>query len=470
MKNKYLFITLIAFIVFLGITINYYLTNGYEITYIAKNNITASSPMLNDDNEVLLPVAYLEYDMNKVYWGFINLDGEVAISLKYDDVSPFDENYLAIVMRNNKYGLINTKDVKVIDIDYDTIQYMGEGIYYLAKNNQGSLRKYNINTKSFQTLKEATYDFVSSFRESLAYVVKNNKLGYINTLGDIVIPLDYEYQEGFNFHFYNGYAFIKKNGKFGIIDKSNSIILNPQLDEVMNDYILKLDYKKIYLEGYDYVPYRIDNKWGYITRSGQVLINPTYLEAYPYVHNNLARVKLFANNYYNFIDKNGQLLNNQKYKEANDFYQGFAMVSFGEGKEGLINSNGIMVIDANKDYIGYVNQSHILVIDNSISKYYHINDVNNESKVIKISYYLGDDMTDCNVMLATDDKINYAILNLSGQRILPEITVKSYEQIRVYGKNYIALVAYEKKANLEYYTYLDSLGNLLWKVYKENDT
>ena len=469
MRKKYLFIALGGFIIFLLITVNYYLNKDYQIDYIPKNNITATNSDNNDYYETLLPVAFYEYDKRMVYWGYINLDGEVAISLNYHDALNFDENYLAVVKviknKHDYYGLINTKNEKVLETKYQKIEYLGEGLYYYVEGSKAYLGKYETNNREFSVLKEVAYDKVGSFYEGFAYVVSDNKLGFIDIGGVEVIPLNYEYKKDFNFNFYQNYAFIYKNGKFGVIDKENNLIKAPMYDDVLNDYELEFDYTTEYYEGYELVPVKLNNKWGYISRNGQDVIQPEYVEAYPFVNNELARVKL-QTDAYNFIDKNNTLLSSSNFSSAQDFYDGYAVTSLGDYKVGLIDTSGNVVVDHNYDYVGYPRYGKILTIINSKSVYYDLNNLNDKSLTISINYYLGDNMTDCEVMFATDDKRSYVILNLLGKRIYPKITAREYGQINYHGEKYIALVAYEEASNLEYFTYINEAGELLWKVYK----
>lgn len=464
MKNRYLVVILVSFLAFLGITINHYLTQGYQIDYIEKNNITKTNK-IRGQFETLLPIGYLEYDEDTEYWGYIDTDGEVAISLTYDKTYQFDENYLAVVKKGNNFGLINTKEEKILFIEYQTIQYMGDSVYYYQDETSGHLVRYDSGSKQMITLKDVTYDEVGYFTDSLTYVVSDKKIGYINHNGEVKIDFTYDYHPDFNFNFYDGCAFIYQNEKIGIINRSNEVVLTPQLDEVLNDYTLEFDYKIEYYENFEMIPYRVGNLWGYMKNDGTFLIEPQFLEAYPFTDNQLARVQL-TNGRYNYIHQNGDILSIINYLEANDFYQGYAMASFGEHQEGLINNLGDIVINHDYDYVGSVNQDMILTINTGHSKYYHIN---NDEEFIPINYHLGDDMTDCQVVFASDeDSYNktYVILNQEGQRIYNEVTARFYEQIDYHNEQYIRFIAYEEASNLEYFTYIYN-GELLWKVYKD---
>ena len=58
-----------------------------------------------------------------------------------------------------------------------------------------------------------------TFHEGLALVMKNDSCGFINTKGEIVIPL--QYQSGF--YFEDGLCPVQKNGVWGYIDHSGNV-------------------------------------------------------------------------------------------------------------------------------------------------------------------------------------------------------------------------------------------------------
>ncbi|MFB2539538.1 MULTISPECIES: WG repeat-containing protein [unclassified Acinetobacter] len=64
------------------------------------------------------------------------------------------------------------------------------------------------------------YDDVSSFREGLAIVTKDNQKGYINQQGKIVVPIKYHSADLFN----GGVAVVGLDDKLYQIDKSGKIV------------------------------------------------------------------------------------------------------------------------------------------------------------------------------------------------------------------------------------------------------
>ena len=99
--------------------------------------------------------------------------------------------------------------------------------------------------------KKGGYDYVGSFSEGLAIVVLNYKYGVINKSGTLVIPCKYDYA----YSFCEGMAKVKLNGKYGFIDKSGTLVIP-----------CKYDYAYPFSEGRAEV--ELNGKQGYVNKSG----------------------------------------------------------------------------------------------------------------------------------------------------------------------------------------------------------
>ena len=83
---------------------------------------------------------------------------------------------------------------------FEYYPYLGEDNLYGFAEFQGGLK----------------YDYVGSFREDLAVVMRNGKYGYIDRKGKLVIPLRYDYAYSFS----EGLARVYLHEQCGFIDKS----------------------------------------------------------------------------------------------------------------------------------------------------------------------------------------------------------------------------------------------------------
>lgn len=242
-------------------------------------------------------------------WGFMNTDGRLAVSTKYDKVSSFkngyaiaqikndseriDDNGYAITQMNdiyiidnkgnqklvevpgikeikwfsedlapfkNKdglYGFLNTKGEIVIEAQFLSTGYFNAGLAW-ARTSVGTIGYLNPDGEWViqpQFKKVNDFDPVTN----MAKVMLNNEWVYLNTKGEITRFSDSEYIS----EFYDGLAKGKKNDKLGFYNSNLEWVIKPQFDGVRN-----------FKNGYAAV--KIDDKWGIIDKQGNWVIQPTY--------------------------------------------------------------------------------------------------------------------------------------------------------------------------------------------------
>lgn len=104
-----------------------------------------------------------------------------------------------------------------------------------------------------KTVIEPAYDEVFCFHDGLASVEIDEKCGYINEKGDVVIPLEYETAMSFS----EGLAAVTKRDKFGYINKENTVVIPFEYDAAT-----------VFVDGEAKV--KKDGKWGTISLDGTV--------------------------------------------------------------------------------------------------------------------------------------------------------------------------------------------------------
>ncbi|MBP5515769.1 MAG: TonB family protein [Bacteroidales bacterium] len=179
---------------------------------------------------------------------------------------------------------------------------------------------------------------------------------------------------------------VKVNGKYGYIDKTGKMIIEPQFDDAMD-----------FNDGMAAV--QIGDKWGYINTNGKIAIKPQYvftssfyddcacvsIESEKYFiidkkgntlfrigdnwtinrpSEGLIAVRFNSNGKWGYIDKNGEIAIEQKYDKAWGFSEGLAPVVI-NNKTGYIDMKGNMVISPIYDYAGFFSEGLAIVeIDN----------------------------------------------------------------------------------------------------------
>ena len=211
-------------------------------------------------------------------------------------------------------------------------------------------------------------------------------MGYVDTTGAIVIEPKFEFAD----KFYEGYAVIKLDGKYGAIDKNGKIVIKPIYDKVwpFTDGLCRIQLnKKIgfvdqmgemvippnfstaggFKEGLAAV--LIEDKFGFIDKMGKIVITPAYASA-KYFSEGLCAVKLTdAGRLWGFIDKTGTMVIKPQFEgwTANDilsFEDGLAFVQkeedklFGDTYWYVINKKGEIVLNTNIRYVENPTMKH----------------------------------------------------------------------------------------------------------------
>lgn len=185
----------------------------------------------------------------------------------------------------------------------------------------------------------------------------NGKWGYINILNEMIIPPIYDVACAFC----DNVAKVKYNGKWGVLNRHGEYLLEPKWDSIEhsgNNMMLvrgtegtgffNLETHALINQFWNtskigFGPICIDNKWGYINTNGEMIIEPSFKDAYPF-HENLAVVQI--ENKYGYIDDNGYLKIPTVFDYADGFNSGLAPVRVGDFY-GYINKTGALNIPLN---------------------------------------------------------------------------------------------------------------------------
>lgn len=218
------------------------LTNNNWVV-IDESNLTKCVYIFRDNKDLIISKNGIA---NKGKWDYLNNN---SLIIETNEISLFfkfgflDSNILALKIdgRNEYAFLVNEttydNDFNKIDkiFDYlsdeyfidDYIEPINDTIK-IIENNEG---KYAIVDENEYHITEFKYDGIFSFSDGLArvFITKNENdfYGFVDLNGIEVIPLIYEYALCFS----EGLAIIRKDRKFGFIDKSNNLIIDAIYDD-----------------------------------------------------------------------------------------------------------------------------------------------------------------------------------------------------------------------------------------------
>lgn len=160
-------------------------------------------------------------------WGFINKKGDLVIKPMFIWVGKFGSGLAPVCIgtstENCTIGFINTSGEFEINPQYEYFEF------YDSESTWGNYPQHG-------------------FFEGLARVMVDQKIGYIDSTGKMVIQPQFTY--GGNF--VNGLARVKVNGKMGFINKKGVLVVPAIYDSAFNFY-----------QGRAAV--EVDGKWGFIS-------------------------------------------------------------------------------------------------------------------------------------------------------------------------------------------------------------
>lgn len=187
-------------------------------------------------------------------YSILNKNGEQITTQKYTYINYLYDNYFIVSITGGRVGVINDKEEQIIEIQYDSIEKV-EGTNYiitkLSENN--STQVYD---KNFKQLCEMTNAIVHK-EENYLKVYNETETKYF----------DLEGNEKQNVEILsNNQIYAKsKDGKWGFVDRTGNVIV---------DYIYD---KATDLNFYGYAGIKLDGKWGVVNAKGEVIVKPTYI-------------------------------------------------------------------------------------------------------------------------------------------------------------------------------------------------
>lgn len=294
-------------------------------------------------------------------WGFIDKNGQMVIQPQYevgkpDELPPAFREGLAAVRVGGKFGFIDAKGQMVIQPQYGYVSPFSDGIASVLSSGG-----YGFINKNGKIVIEPQYSKISNFHDGLAAVEDISKLSdyltFINTKGEVVIQLEADSSVLTNYSLYyfrEGLARVTLNGiDYGYIDKSGQMVIQPkyQFAENFSDGLAAVDNGR---------------NWGYIDKNGQMVIPPEFDSADPFSEG-LAAIEL--NNKYGYIDSTGKIVIQPQYDLAFDFRGGLAVVGI-DGKYGVIDKSGQLIIQPKYDMA--FNKSGDLIMVKVDGKYGYI--------------------------------------------------------------------------------------------------
>ncbi len=163
---------------------------------------------------------------NGISWGFYDKNGTYLFG-EYESVSSLDGG-VAAVMKDESWMLVNREGKQLtaesyqdVILDESKVAFRNERCFV----NDGT--GYKMIDSTGKTYGTNTFEDARIFNDSsYAAVLLNGKWGFVDSSGNIVIEPQYDDARSFSY----GYAAVKKDGRWGFIDKNGKIVIEPQFN------------------------------------------------------------------------------------------------------------------------------------------------------------------------------------------------------------------------------------------------
>ena len=215
-----------------------------KVKYIGENLILCDDILINKEGKVLFKEVYIDsfssfygltedslinISINHEY-GYINIYGEIKIKPQFYYAKPFHNGYAVVDNKKDKTGVIDQTGNFIIDPIYDTIWEIDENLWekWIVKSSDGT---YALITKEGEIIfeeKKGTL-WYSGSKSGLIKLSVNEKIGFINLNGEILVKPVYEEVE----YFKEGVCPVSINGYWGLINDQGKEIVPPSFKRVL---------------------------------------------------------------------------------------------------------------------------------------------------------------------------------------------------------------------------------------------
>ena len=266
-------------------------------------------------------------------WGFITKNGEeISSTFVYKNILvpsllTIDVGYFVGESKNNNYVALDSTGTIIPEKDYEN-----------WKSKYGIKRVYDVVGEKYGC-KGGKYGYKGDgFKEGLACVQENEKYGFIDEQGNVVVPIEYDQIVGGGFN--NGIAIVIKYGDFGLVNAKGELVLPCEYEECMP-----------YSNSNGVIRVMKNNKYG-LWHKDKGLVVPCQYDYVSGFYDGLARVSLKNGNEYvdsdgahitpvigGYVDMEGKVVIPLIYDLGSDFSYGLAAVSK-NGKMGFVDKTG----------------------------------------------------------------------------------------------------------------------------------
>ena len=300
-------------------------------------------------NALKLVNAYLE--KNKDDEELVELQGKLRgiytdVYFSGDSINE-EYNGFYVFTDDEKEGLLKSDGTEKIKSIYDEIYPYGKEPNYAAVSDEGQL--YYIDKNGYKKLMtDFEVEALGVFGNKLAPYVSEGKYSYIDENADKATETIYDFAGSFA----NKRAAIKQGDKWAIIKSDFSQVTDFIYDDVILDDLGFSTSQNVYIA-------KLNGKYHIFDLDGNMKGSEGFDEAKAFMSDDATAVKIDGK--WGFVNRSGDIEMMTEYKDAKPFSNGFAAVYDGK-MWGYINKNSTVVIDFEFNEAGSFNSSGIAAV------------------------------------------------------------------------------------------------------------
>jgi hypothetical protein len=296
-------------------------------------------------------------------WGLINTKGEVFADCIYDeffipDVQLFYQNRVA-ARKNALWGFLNEKCKSITDFVYEAVGstnldnpgFISTFCGGMAIVKKGG--KWGVIDRDGNEKVPFIYDYISNFRTESTIAQKDGKWGYINKNGVEVIPIIYDEIKWFE----GGLCPVKKDGLWGFLSGKDEVVVSMMYDDILVFDEVSVGGGLWFLSQDGYCAVKQNGKWGLVDKDNKVVVNFEY-DGIKFTSTGLEDWRYFSEEgflsvqkgkFWSVINRNGLNHIPFEYDDVEIWSEGNVCVKR-NGKWGLLDSLGKQLVPIEHKY------------------------------------------------------------------------------------------------------------------------
>lgn len=192
-------------------------------------------------------------------WGYIDLTGDLKIGADYDLAGSFSDG-MAPVKVGDKWGYINREGKTVVEPKFVAADMFKDGLAIALVSKDSPDFPAEAQAKLDAILKDPN---TPALRKAILAIGGSRQAGFIDKTGKFVVPPIYAAVSPFS----DGLSLVWSEKEPKFVDRQGKVRVTPPPCDEVKDF------------SEDLAAIKIKGKWGYINKTGKVVIKPTFDKA-----------------------------------------------------------------------------------------------------------------------------------------------------------------------------------------------